>query len=96
MRGNAKGWLFPRYASDGDIKATHCSNTVNKWLVETLKIEKTSHSFRHTLKDFLRNVGCPDDIQKQTLGHGSRSVADSYGQGYQLNILHQWLEKALK
>jgi integrase len=94
---NAKGsgWLFPRYAQDNDIRATHASNTINKYLRETLGIPKTSHSFRHSMKDLLRNSGCPDDIQKALLGHGSRSVADSYGQGYSLPILRDALRKAL-
>jgi len=88
------GWLFPRYAQDNDIRATHASNTVNKWISETLGIKKTSHSFRHSMKDLLRNVGCPDDIQRQLLGHGSKSVSDLYGQGYRLPVLASWLEKA--
>ena len=94
---NAKGggWLFPRYAQDNDIRATHASNTINKYLRETLGIPKTSHSFRHSMKDLLRNSGCPDDIQKALLDHGSRSVADFYGQGYSLPILRDALQKAL-
>ena len=88
------GWLFPRYAQDNDIRATHASNTINKYLRETLGIPKTSHSFRHSMKDLLRNVGCPDDIQRQLLGHGSKSVSNSYGQGYRLPVLAFWLEKA--
>jgi integrase len=93
--GDGTGWLFPRYAKDNDIRATHASNTVNKWISETLGIEKTSHSFRHSMKDLLRNSGCPEDIQRQLLGHGSKSVSDSYGQGYRLPVLASWLEKAL-
>ena len=94
MQGDRKGWLFSRYASDWDIRATHASNTINKYLRETLGIPKTSHSFRHSMKDLLRNSGCPDDIQRQLLGHGSRSVSDSYGRGYKLPVLASWLEKA--
>ena len=60
------------YAQDNDIRATHASNTVNKWISETLGIQKTPHSFRHSMKDLLRNVGCPDDIQRQLLGQGSK------------------------
>ena len=95
MQGDRTGWLFSRYASDWDIRATHASNTINKYLRETLGIpKKTSHSFRHSMKDLLRNSGCPDDIQRQLLGHGSRSVSDSYGRGYKLPVLASWLEKA--
>jgi integrase len=89
-------WVFPRYAKDNEIKATHASGTINKYLKEGLGIPKTSHSFRHSMKDLLRDAGCPDDIQKQILGHGSRSISDSYGQGYKLPILRSWLEKALE
>ena len=89
------GWLFPRYASDGSVRATHASNTVNKYISETLHIPKTSHSFRHSMKDLLREFGCPDPIQRQLLGHGAKSVADSYGQGYSLTVLRDHLRKAL-
>jgi integrase len=61
------GWVFPRYASDNNIRATHASNTVNKWFAETLKIGKTSHSARHSLKDLLRNSGCSEEIAKALL-----------------------------
>ena len=88
-------WLFPRYAKDNDIRATHASNTINKYLSDTLHIEKTSHSFRHSIKDLLRNSGCPDPIQRQLLGHASTSVANSYGLGYHLPILRDALQKAI-
>ena len=91
---DTSGWLFPRYASDGSVLATHASNTINKFLRETLNIPKTSHSFRHSMKDNLRNSGCPEPIQRQLLGHGARSVADSYGQGYSLPVLQSHLDKA--
>ena len=43
------GWLFPRYAADQNIKATHASNTA--WLKRLLKDTKTTHSFRHAMRD---------------------------------------------
>ena len=69
-----------RYSEDGSIRATHASNTINKLLCETFHIPKTSHSFRHSMKDLLRNSSCPEAIAKQLLGHGSLSVADLYCQ----------------
>ena len=88
------GWLFPRYASDGSVRATHASNTVNKYISETLHIPKTSHSFRHSMKDLLRESGCPDPIQRQLLGHGAKS-SQMYGQGYSLTVLRDHLRQAL-
>ncbi len=87
------GWIFPRYCSDGNIRGTHASNTVNKWLRETLGIPRTTHSARHSMKDLLRNSGCSEEIAKALLGHGTRSVADSYGVGFSLDRLHDALLK---
>jgi integrase len=90
------GWLFPRYASDKDIRATHASNTINKWLSETLGIPKTTHSLRHSMKDLLRDAGVAEEVSKVLLGHGSRSISDQYGQGFSLQRLKEALAKALQ
>jgi integrase len=73
----ASGWLFPRYASDCDIRATAASATLNKWLGRLTGTNKTTHSFRHAMKDRLRAAGMPEDVQKALMGHGSRTVADT-------------------
>lgn len=89
-------WLFPRYAADGDIKATHASNTINKWLRQALRIDKTTHSFRHTMRDRLRAVEAPEEVQDALGGWKSQgSIGRSYGQGYVLSQLRGWLEKAV-
>jgi integrase len=85
------GWLFPRYASDGSIKATHASNTINKWLQTVTKTDKTSHSFRHTMRDRLRHVGAPQDIQDAIGGWGTRTVGMGYGEGYRLEQLKSFM-----
>jgi integrase len=86
-------WLFPRYASDREIKATFASNTINKWLREHLKIDRTTHSLRHSMKDRLRAAGVPEDLQKALMGHGTKSVADGYGLGFPLGVLKGALAK---
>jgi integrase len=83
-------WLFPRYASDTKIKGDGCSASLCKWL-KHLGISKSTHSARHSMKDRLRAARVPEDIQKAILGHGSRSVADGYGQGYPLEVLRESL-----
>ena len=90
------GWLFPRYAEDGDIKATHASGTINKWLRKGLEINKTTHSFRHAMRDRLRRVETPEEIQDAIGGWKSQgSIGRSYGQGHALAQLQAWLEKAV-
>ena len=51
------------------------------------------HSFRHYVKDKLRSVGCPLDIQYEILGHERRTVAAGYGQGSPVPLLKEWLDK---
>jgi integrase len=87
------GWIFPRYCSDGNIRATHASNTINKWIRETLGITKTTHSARHSCRDLLRNSGCPEELARALLGHGTKSISDSYGQGFKLEVMREALEK---
>ena len=37
----------------------------------------------------------PEDIQKALMGHGSRSVADGYGEGYPLEVLGEAMAKVV-
>lgn len=92
-----QGWLFPRYAQDNDIKATHASNTINKWIRKVPKIDKTTHSFRHTMRDRLRAVEAPEEIQDAIGGWKSQgSIGRSYGEGHALVQLKDWLLKAVE
>jgi integrase len=93
IEASPDGWLFPRYASDGNIKATHAENTINKWLKKLAG--KTSHSFRHALLDRLRDNGCPLDAAQQAVGHGPQTITRGYGKGYSLEKLRGYLEAAM-
>jgi len=86
-------WVFPRYARDGSVRATHASNTINKWIAQTLGIPKTTHSARHSMKDLLRNSGCSEEVSKALLGHGTRSISDQYGSGFELSVLQAALQR---
>lgn len=86
-------WAFPRYIRDDGSRATHASNTIAKWLRNKLKIDKTAHSFRHTLRDRLRNVNAPKDIQGAVGGWSSRDIGANYGEGYALGVLYDWMKK---
>jgi integrase len=89
-------WLFPRYCSDRNIRADAASATINKWLSKKLKIAKTTHSARHSMKDMLRNSGIPEEMAKALLGHGSQSISDRYGSGFTLQRKSEALSKALR
>ncbi len=89
-------FAFPRYTSEIECKATHASNTLNKWM-RAQGLAHTNHDLRHTMADRLRGVQCPRAIQFVIEGHSSQDVGDSYGNGYTLQVKAEWLEKvALK
>ncbi|WP_449410515.1 tyrosine-type recombinase/integrase [Methylobacterium komagatae] len=92
---NENGWLFPRYASDGSLRATSASAIINIWLRTSLKIDRTAHSFRHSMRDRLRHAGVPKEFQDLIGGWGSRSVGQRYGEGYLLRQLKEQLEKVV-
>ncbi|OXE42965.1 integrase [Methylobacterium radiotolerans] len=86
-------WLFPRYLRDGELKAVYAGNTINKWLKTLLKNDKTSHSFRHAMRDRLRHAKVPKEIQDIIGGWEERSVGQGYGEGYSLEQLHEYMLK---
>ena len=88
-------FAFPRYNRHSTTKANSASAALNKWLKQYVAIGCTMHSFRHSLRDRLRSVQCPSDIADQIGGWTSEGVGQGYGSGYPLNVLNEWVEKAL-
>jgi integrase len=86
-------YAFPRYTDKNECKATHASNTLNKWIESRLGVKKTTHEFRHTIRDRLRNAGAPRDIQSAVGGWGKVDIGDNYGEGYERELLKTWLDK---
>ena len=86
-------FAFPRYCSAEGCKADYASNTLNKWLRKYVPEGCVVHSFRHSMRDRLRAVQCPADIIDQIGGWKTSGVGQAYGQGYELNALHKWLNK---
>ncbi len=93
--GSAQGWLFPRYATDGNLKADSASATLNKWLKAQTGADKTTHSFRHAMRDRLRAVEAPQEIQDDIGGWGERTIGQGYGEGHALAAKHKWLSKII-
>lgn len=86
--------VFPRYCTEKQCKSTHASNTLNDW-IRARGVDKTTHEFRHTMADRLREVGCPEDIRKSIGGWAGDGVASKYGDGYSLRMKLEWLGKVV-
>ena len=53
------------------------------------------HSFRHSMWDRLRAVQCSADITDQIGGWTTDGAGQGYGSGYLLDVLQEWMEKAI-
>jgi hypothetical protein len=83
------GPLFPRYA-DGAKGATAASAALMKMLRTRAGIADKRlvwHSWRHTVKDLMRNANVRSDVQDRILGHSGGGVSANYGKGYDLRVL---------
>lgn len=90
-----KGRLFGFQAYQG--KAGHyLSKDFGRWLRGEAGItdtRKVAHSFRHLMKDALRDAGAPDTLQEAILGHEGRTVGDNYGTTYGIAARAAAMEK---
>lgn len=89
--------LFPRYGRDGGMDAISAllNGVIRRRLLVSDK-NLVAYSTRHTMKDKLRALRTPEDMQHRILGHGARSQADGYGDGNPLVHLQDVLAKADK
>lgn len=87
-----ESYLLPQYATENG--ASSASQTLNKRLKTKGYLNVKTHSFRHSLKDLLRNSGCPESLMDEIQGHGSQTISRSYGQGASIEIKTKALAKA--
>jgi integrase len=92
---STSSYAFPRYNSAKTTNTNSASAALNKWLQQHVPDGCTMHSFRHSMRDRLRAVECPSDIVDQLGGWTTAGVGHSYGSGYPLVVLHQWVKKAV-
>ena len=53
---------------------------------------KVFHSFRHLMKDALRNSAVDEAVSDAITGHSSSSIGRSYGKGYSLSMLNKAIQ----
>ena len=86
-------FAFPRYTNTTKCNANSASNGLNKWLKPRIPDDCVIHSFRHSLRDRLRAVQCPSDIVDAIGGWSTKTVGQSYGSGYTLEVKYDWMNK---
>lgn len=93
LRGSDSRFAFPRYVKDGNCSTNSASAALNKWLRPKVPINCSMHSFRHSMRDRLRNVYCPSELIDQICGWVPSSVARKYGEGSGLRELQLIMNK---
>ena len=84
-------FAFPRYVKDRTCYANSASAALNKWLRPRVPMNCSMHSFRHSMRDRLRAVGCPTEVIDQIGGWSTLSMGQKYGEGYKLDKLFDWI-----
>jgi len=92
-QSSSNEYLFPRYCSDDGCKADYASNSLNKWLRKHVPSGCVVHSFRHSMRDRLRAVGCPSEIINQVGGWATFGVGQQYGEGFTLKTIQRFVKQ---
>jgi len=87
--------LFGKYFNGTEIKSNSASAALGKWLKPRVPEGCTVHSFRHSIRDRLREVLCPVDVADAIGGWARDGVGEGYGDGFSLRVKLEWLEKAI-
>lgn len=88
-------YAFPRYTKGGRCNANSASAVLNKWVKKITTQPVSLHSFCHSLTDRFRAVQCPRDIIDAIGGWTVGSISEKYGEGYKLDVLHEWMVKLI-
>lgn len=81
---------FPRYRD----KANSWSGAIGRYMKANGLRETDEHgpySLRHSFSDALLNVGCPEPIKDQLMGHREKGTA--YGLGADLSVKAAWIDR---
>ena len=93
LQNSSSIFAFPRYVKNGVCNSNSASAALNKWLRPRVPVNCSMHSFRHSMRDRLRTVGCPAEIIDQIGGWSLNSIGQNYGEGFSVSDLVDWLKK---
>ncbi|TGD42240.1 hypothetical protein EEB11_14835 [Pseudotabrizicola sediminis] len=94
-------YLFPIFLinwTGKDFSSGSASAALGKWLKEN-KLSKDGqglHSFRHTMRDRLRNVETPADLIDRIGGWKSQGIGETYGKGHKPQLMQRFMLAAME
>jgi len=95
IQSSTTNFLFPRYCNQTECKSNSASAALNKWLSPRVPKGCVIHSFRHSFRDRLRAVECPQEITDRLGGWSVGGIGESYGFGYPIEVLSKWMNEAM-
>ncbi len=84
-------YCFPRYCNEEACNSNSASAAINKWIKTIAGPDAVIHGLRHSFRDRLREVEAPVDLIDQLGGWSMQSVGQTYGNGYPLVNLREWM-----
>jgi integrase len=93
IKNNGNYFAFPKYCTKAKCNSNSASAALNKWLKSRVPDGCVVHSFRHSLRDRLREVECPSDVVDAIGGWSTEGVGQGYGRGYGLDVRMRWMQK---
>ncbi len=90
LNSHSEAYVFPTYSNDRTTNSNSASATLNKWS-QTIVPVKTMHSLRHSMRDLLRNVNCPEEVAKEIGGWSRTDTSSTYGLGTSIEVKRYWL-----
>lgn len=93
IKARSNSYCFPRYVDGIKCNSNSASAALNKWLKAATKQDVVIHGLRHTFRDRLRAVEAPLDMVDRLGGWSLQSVGQSYGDGYSIEKLNEWMLK---
>ena len=87
-------FMFSRYNTGETTSANSASAALNTWLSPPVPKGCTMQSFRPSLRDRLRAVQCLSESVTPSGGWTTDGAGQSYGRGYPVHILANWVSKA--
>ena len=78
IKNNGNDFAFPKYCTKAKCNSNSASAALNKWLKPRVPDGCVVHSFRHSLRDRLREVECPSDVVDAIGGWSTAGALLSY------------------
>ena len=86
-------FAFPHYTIKDYCHTNSASAALNKWLKSRVPDLCVIHSFRHSMRDRLREINCPSEVIDEIGGWSNHNMGNKYGLGFKILQKYEWVKK---